>query len=77
MNGDKRIGAKHIDNLRCRGDWEMKRGILRVMMKTDAGIFEEFLISMDTIVKALKISGVMFVAEKKRVHEHLKVEERV
>jgi len=76
MKSVKRINAKYIMDLRVRGEWELKRGILRALVGT-GGHQEEFLIPIDTVVEVLNKSGVMFVAKKKRVHEHLSIEERV
>lgn len=66
------IRAKHLDGLRCYGEWEMKRGILRTWAR-DGNDIKGFMISMDTILEALVQADVTFVAEKKRVHEHLTI----
>jgi len=49
----------------------MKRGVLR----TDAQN-KPFMISMDTILEALKTAEVSFIVEKKRVHEHLRLRKK-
>ena len=65
----KVVKARDLCDLHCYGDWERQRGVFRVNSSNG----DAFMISTDTIVEALKKSGMSFIAEQKRVHEHLKL----
>ena len=73
------IGAKHISGIHTYGEWEMKRGIFRVLVEEQVNnkpVFETFLISEKTLLQAVKASGVKFEAKMKRKYKHLNIRGR-
>jgi len=70
----EKVMSKHFGHLWVRGDWELKRGKLRVNLGDDtryAG--ESFIIDKDVVLEALKKANFTFIAEKKRVYKHLRL----